>query len=150
VYVDQVARGLHSALTALYRETSPLVFATALRIVGYRADAEEITADVYARVWKTARNFDGRRGRVTSWLRAIARGLAFDKLRSSAVRARCEVGLSANHSSAIDLEQDLIDIQVWERVLAAISALPPEQRRVVELTYLAGLTCPQIACRIEQ
>jgi RNA polymerase sigma-70 factor (ECF subfamily) len=147
-YVRQVAHGDHSGLTALFRETSPLVFATAVRILSFRPDAEEITADVYAKIWRVARSYDEQRGSVASWLRTITRSLAFDRLRASALRTRCEVALSLNYCSATDLEGDLIAGQARERVVAALQALPYEQSRAIELAYFSGLTCPEIAKRI--
>jgi RNA polymerase sigma factor (sigma-70 family) len=147
-YVQRVANGDHAGLTALFNETSPLVFATALRVVGFRADAEEITADVYARLWRIARSYDCHRGGVVGWLRTIARNLSFDFLRSRALRARHEVALSSQpceYGGRLDLEGQLIAGQANTRVRTALEALPFEQRQAIELAYFVGLTSPEIA-----
>ncbi len=149
-YVLRVARAEPSALTALFNETSPLVFASALRIVGLPADAEEVTADVYARIWSTAGSYNPARGGVGGWLRTIARSMAFDRLRSSALRVRHEVTLRSDYSGATDIEDDLIAGQCRERVRAALRALPDPQRHALELAYLSGFTCREIAATLDE
>lgn len=144
-YIRRTALGDQSALAALFKETSPLVFATALRIVGFRADAEEVTADVYARIWRAAAGYDWRRGSVASWLRAITRRLAFDHLRSSALRTRYEQELSVDCRGVADIERDLIRGQTRETLHTALRALPSEQRHAILLAYFSGLTVPQVA-----
>jgi RNA polymerase sigma factor (sigma-70 family) len=144
-YVFRIAQGDHAALTALFNETSPLVFATAMRIVAFRADAEEITGDVYAKLWRIARCYESHRGSVVGWLRTISRNLSFDHLRSRATRARHEVALSSECGSHLDLESHLITGQADTRILAALEALPFAQRQAIELVYYAGLTSLEIA-----
>ncbi|HEY6389956.1 MAG TPA: sigma factor [Bryobacteraceae bacterium] len=85
-YVRRIAHEDHSALSALLNETSPLVFATALRVLSFRADAEEVTTDVYHRIWRTAESYDPQRGSVDAWLVSIARSRAIDRLRTRAAR----------------------------------------------------------------
>jgi Sigma-70 region 2 len=61
-YLLRIAAGDQAALSALFDETSPLVFTVALRILGFRADAEEVVVDVYSQVWRTAAKYDANRG----------------------------------------------------------------------------------------
>lgn len=147
-YVQRISNGDHAALTSLFNETSPLVFATALRVLGFRADAEEITGDVYARLWRIAHCYDCHRGSVVGWLRTIARNLSFDRLRSQAMRSRREVALSSEYASGFDLETQLIAGQANTRIRAALEALPFEQRRAIELAYFAGLTAAEVAAEV--
>ena len=82
------AKGDSAALSALYDQTSSLVYGVALRVLSNPADAEEITIDVYTQVWRTAANFENTRGSVTAWLIMLARSRAIDRIRS---RAHCPV-----------------------------------------------------------
>ena len=77
-YVRRVAQKDEQALEALLEETRALVFGTALRIVGFQVDAEEVAADVYARVWTMAGAYDPCRGPVGGWLVTMARSIAID------------------------------------------------------------------------
>jgi len=72
-WVSQVAQGDESALASLYDSSSRLVYGLALRILGDRGAAEEVTLDVYLQVWRQANRFDSDRGRVSTWLIAMAR-----------------------------------------------------------------------------
>src|SRR5690349_7236738 len=84
--VRQIAKGNEDALTDLYDSTNRMVYGLALRILGNSSSAEEVLLDVYVQVWRTARNFDPGRGKVTSWLVSIARSRAIDALRSRQAR----------------------------------------------------------------
>jgi len=147
-YMRRIAHGDHSALTALLEETSPLVFATALRVLSFRADAEEVTADVFVRIWKTANTYDPRRGAVDGWLVSIARSRAIDRLRSRAARDRSETGLSIECSSCVDPESTVAASETRNHLRQALHALPFEQRRAIELAYFSELTMTEIAQRL--
>jgi len=144
-YVRRVAHKDHSALSALLNETSPLVFATALRVLSFRADAEEVTTDVYHRIWRTAETYDPQRGSVDAWLVSIARSRAIDRLRARAARDRSETALSIECSSGIDPESNAAASQTRTHLLQALHALPVQQRRAIELAYFSGLTMTEIA-----
>jgi len=144
-YVRRIAQEDHSALAALLDETSPLVFATALRVLSFRADAEEVTADVYHRIWRTAESYDPQRGAVDAWLVSIARSRAIDRLRSRATRHRSETALSIECSSSADPESSAAASQTRSHLLQALHALPAQQRHAIELAYFSGLTMTEIA-----
>ena len=62
--IERTARGEEAALAALYDGTAALVNGLALRIVGDRGAAEEVTIDVYLQVWRQAvRYYPGQIGR---------------------------------------------------------------------------------------
>ena len=91
-YLGRIARNDHAALNALFREAHPLVFSTALRILALTADADEVAADVFSRLWSAGYAYDTERGSATGWITSITRNLAFDRLRS---RAREELSPTA-------------------------------------------------------
>lgn len=144
----RVAAGDREALSELYDQTSPLVYGLALRILHNSADAEEVTLDVFTQVWRSARNYDGRRGSVTAWLATLTRSRAIDCLRARAHRDRQpeldEAERSRpqppSHATGWLAEQRLL-------VEGALAELPPEQRRLIELAYFAGFSHAELACR---
>jgi RNA polymerase sigma-70 factor (ECF subfamily) len=128
------------------RATSrPAKSSKALRILSFRADAEEVTADVYTRIWRTAASYDARRGSVDAWLVSIARSRAIDRLRSRATRDRSEIALSVECSSSVNPESSAAASQTKSHLLQALHAIPFEQRRAIELAYFSGLTMTEIA-----
>ncbi len=147
-YLRRIAEGEQSALSALYNETSPLVFTAALRILGFRADAEEVVVDVYSQVWQTAQRYDAARGTVRSWLGMLARSRSFDYLRARGSQVVDAHSLARESYSGMDPENSAAAAQQRDRLRSALLTLPREQRRAIELAYQSGLTAIEIAQRL--
>ena len=148
-----IARRDETALSVFYDRYSRLVFSLALRIVGERTLAEEITADAFISVWRAAASFAEERGRVVAWLMSITRHRAIDVLRRLKVRPEgSAVDLNEAVSTAqSDSVDDLVDVRRQrELVRTALAALPQAQREALELAYFGGLTQQEIADRTGQ
>ena len=146
------AKGDSTALSALYDQTSSLVYGVALRVLANPADAEEITIDVYTQVWRTAANFENTRGSVTAWLIMLARSRAIDRIRSRATRMRRETPVveAAAIPDAGDNPEAVTEAgQRQARVRAAMAGLPQDQRKVVELAFFSGLSHAELAERLQ-
>ena len=89
-YVERSAGGDQGAFASLYDASRRLLYATALRIVGEPADAEEVTLGVYLQVRRKAKEYTDRRGTVVAWLVMLARSRAIDRVPSRASRWRWE------------------------------------------------------------
>ena len=70
------------AFDALYKLTSGHLFAVSLRMMRNRSEAEDVLQEVYIRIWHRADSFRPGQARPISWLIAITRNLAIDKLRA--------------------------------------------------------------------
>jgi RNA polymerase sigma-70 factor (ECF subfamily) len=152
-YIERAAAGDEQALTDLYDESSALVFSLALRILGNEADAEEVTLEVYTQVWRRAGDFDRGRGSAGAWLTTLARSRAIDRLRAGAMRRASERSLP--EAGTLCDPGPLPDAagQAGEQrrfVQAALDALSPEQRELIELAYFSGLTHSELARRLHQ
>jgi RNA polymerase sigma factor (sigma-70 family) len=84
----RVAAGDRAALRIVYQDTSAKLFGVCLRILNDRGEAEDVLQDVYVTVWRKAGSFDPARASPITWLVAIARNRAIDRLRSSAASRR--------------------------------------------------------------
>jgi RNA polymerase sigma-70 factor (ECF subfamily) len=146
-YLVRIAAGDRDGLAALYDESAPRVFSVALRILRDRADAEDVTAEVYAQVWRDAKTFDARRGAPAAWIATIARTRALDRFRRRAHRRAREEPLEHAERRGDDQspEETAAASQVRERIRAALASLPADQRRVLELAFYAGLTHSELA-----
>ena len=71
--IARTGNGEEDAFAALYDATAPFVHGVALRILGDRAAAEEVTGDVYLQVWRQAVRYDATRGTPVAWLSMLAR-----------------------------------------------------------------------------
>src|SRR3954470_23591081 len=86
----RVAAGDRAALRIVYQDTSAKLFGVCLRILNDRGEAEDVLQDVYVTVWRKAGSFDPARASPITWLVAIARNRAIDRLRASAARRRTD------------------------------------------------------------
>lgn len=146
----RVAGGDELALEAIYDRYSRLVFSVALHLVGERTAAEEVTLDVFTRLWQNAADYDPARAQLSTWLTSIARHRAIDRLRRRDVRPEghslsldgADFTLAADNVSP---EESTAARMQRQRVHAALSELPEEQRRALALAYLRGLSQREIA-----
>jgi RNA polymerase sigma-70 factor (ECF subfamily) len=148
--IELIVRAHADALGELYDRYSRLTFSLALNFVGDYATAEEITLDVFARVWEKAGTYRPDQAKVSTWLTSIARYRAIDVLRRRGSRPEqhsvswTEV-LSDAMVSTDGLEEAAELSMQRQRVRAAIAELPPDQKQVLALAYFEGYTQRQIA-----
>src|SRR5436305_13960087 len=81
-FMRQLVAGEEDAIRALYTRFGRSVYTVGLRLLGSAEAAEELTQDVFLTAWRKAARFDAARGRLSTWLMAIAHNLAVDRLRS--------------------------------------------------------------------
>jgi len=141
--VARMAAGDQKALSELYDRHSGILLGLAIRIVRERRDAEDLLHDVFLEAWRAAKDFDPKRGRVRTWLAIRMRSRALDLKKSARVsRNAGDAGLETmvDDSPATSPDHGV--------VRAALIALGPEQRKVLELAYFEGLSCSEIAERV--
>jgi RNA polymerase sigma factor (sigma-70 family) len=135
------------AVRAVYREYGRLVFAVAYKVLGDRDLAEEATQQTFLQAWRSAQSFDPTR-EMAPWLATIARRAAIDLHRREARRTHARLDEFDSQAAVVTLPDAAeTAYEVWE-VRRAIEALPPEERDVVRLQHLEGLTHTEIAERI--
>ena len=147
--VALIARRDERALSALYDRYSRLAFSLAVRIVGDRALAEEITADSFVSVWRASGSYSAERGRFVAWLMSVVRHRAIDELRRLNVRpegSAVELNEALQTTAHPDGLDDLLDMRRRREVVRSVLAgLPAPQREALELAYFGGLTQQEIA-----
>lgn len=147
--VALIARRDEGALGALYDRYSRLAFSLAMRIVGERSLAEEITSDAFVNVWRAAGSFTAERGRFVTWLLSVVRHRAIDELRRLNVRPEgtaVELNEALQATALPDGLDDLMDVRQQRAIVrSALASLPASQRQALELAYFGGLTQQEIA-----
>lgn len=145
-----IALNQQDALGVLYDRYGKLVFSVARNITGNQSLSEEITQEVFLRVWRRANTYRFGKSKVSTWLGSIARHLAIDELRRRSVRPDLD-GAVWEESGALqgDGSEDLDviterDIEA-QRVREAIERLPEKQKRALALAFIKGLTHREIA-----
>jgi RNA polymerase sigma-70 factor (ECF subfamily) len=131
----------------LYDESSNLVFSIASRILTDRADAEEITIDVYSYVWQSAAQFRSSRASVAAWLIMLTRSRAIDRVRSNRVREGAQSPNGTGRRVASAPATVSSDFSGRILVNSALEQLEFADRELLELVFYAGLSYTELAAR---
>lgn len=141
-----VGRYDESALAEIYRRHGRSVYGLARRILGDPSEAEDVTQEVFLHLWRNPARFDPARASLRTYLLTQVHGRAVDVVRSRSARARREereARLTAN--AAYDVEREVWDMALAERVAGALGALPDEERAAIDLAYFGGHTYREVA-----
>lgn len=130
-----------SALQWLYQQWGRQVYSLAYAITQQRETAEEITQDVFLRVWHKVEQFQ-KGTNFRAWLLTITRNLAIDRLKQDRhTTPLWDDDFLQGDSKLMD------DDTRW--VHEALHQLPSDQRLALELAYLHGMTHEQIAAYLQ-
>jgi len=141
--LELIAGGDRNAFEELHRRYARSVLGIALRRLGDRGRAEDVTQDTFASVWRSASRYDPARGQAASWLYTVARNAIVDGLRRRpppTVANPPDVAAGAP-GPAEEAETEWVS---W-RVHRAVESLPDHERSLVELAYWSGLSQSEIA-----
>jgi len=146
-----LASGDRTAAVVFVRRFQRRVFGLALSMLRDEGRAAEVAQDVFVRAWKHASSFDARRGSVATWLLAITRNLAIDRLRMEGARPSDPVDPATLVRLPVDRrpEDTAVTADETRRALDALAALPEVQRRCVVLATIGGRTAAEIS-QLEQ
>jgi RNA polymerase sigma-70 factor (ECF subfamily) len=133
-----------AAFRTLYRDSSAKLMGVLLRILKERAEAEDALQEVFTRVWLRAGRYDTSKGRGMTWLVAIARNLAIDRLRARPESADDE-GLDLVADHAPRAETRLVAAGEARRVADCFDTLEPERAAAVRGAYLNGRSYHELA-----
>ena len=145
-----IGRWREDALAEAYRRHAGASFALARRLLGDKEMAEEVVQEVFLRLWNRPDRFDPERGSLRSYLLAQTHGRSVDLLRSETSRRRREErDARETAESPHDIEREVIDMTVAERMKDVVAELPAEERRAIELAYFGGHTYRQVAVMLD-
>jgi RNA polymerase sigma-70 factor (ECF subfamily) len=148
--IAAVADGDQAAFGMIYDRYAKAVFSLALRITRDVGLAEEITQEVFLRVWRNAATFTAERGRFASWLLSMTHHRAIDQLRRRQARPQAAASMDEAQVQGMPDTRADVEEESWltvrrEIIQQALTQLPEAQRRVIELAYFGGLTHVEIA-----
>jgi RNA polymerase sigma-70 factor (ECF subfamily) len=142
-----LAAGDRTAAVVFVRRFQRRVFGLASTIVRDEGRAAEVAQDAFVRAWHNAASFDARRGTVATWLLAITRNVAIDRLRFEGARPADAVDpttflrVPARGGPA----DAVVTSTEARRAVEALAALPEPQRRCVVLATIGGCTAREIS-----
>jgi RNA polymerase sigma-70 factor (ECF subfamily) len=146
-----ISRYRHDALAEAYRRHAGAVYGLARRLLAEPGRAEEVTQEVFLRLWNNPDRFDPDRGALRSFLLAQTHGRAVDLLRSdTARRAREERHMRLTAEATYDIEREVTDLATADRVRTALGRLPEPEREAIELAYFGGHTYREVATLLHE
>jgi RNA polymerase sigma-70 factor (ECF subfamily) len=149
--VTSIARYSEAALAEVYRRHGRAVYGLARRVLHDTAEAEDVTQEVFLRLWSKPDRFDPERGSLRSFLLAQAHGRAVDAVRSTSSRRAREAREAARTARAeYDLQHEAWDLALADQVERAMGELSDDERRAIELAYFDGRTYREVARVLEQ
>jgi len=137
------ADGDRQASALLINRYTPKILSLAQRMTGSREDAEDITQEVFIKVFRQAPNWETGKAKFSTWLHRVVVNQCYDRLRKKRETGMDEVP---------DMEDDTVGpagqlqaSQTQTRLRSAIDELPERQRAAILLSHFEGLSNPETA-----
>jgi RNA polymerase sigma-70 factor, ECF subfamily len=142
----RTGQGDRSAFETLYRATSAKLFGVCLRIFPERSEAEEALQDAYLTIWNRAASYQSGRASPISWLVAVTRNRAIDRLRASGKAKYVPVEEAAEIADPAPRADTLMFAASEDAVLhGCIEGLERRDAHFIRSAFLGGATYAQLA-----
>ena len=140
------------AFEVFYDRHGGAAYALAYRILGDRTAAEDCIQEAFISIWRSGGKFDASRGSVRAWTLSIVRNRAIDALRSKAGKAPKltfdDDEILAARPAEERTEEEAIRNETATEVRGALTKLPQDQSKVLELAYFGGFSQSEIAAML--
>lgn len=147
VLLARYARGDALAARSLMNRLVPRAFGFAARMLGDRAEAEDVVQEAMLRLWRIAPDWRPGEARVSTWLYRVVSNLCTDRMRRRRMVPLDSLADPAD--GAPGALGALIEADRASALDAALADLPERQRQAVVLRHLEGLSNPEIAAVME-
>lgn len=133
------------AFTILYDMYAKSLLGVISTLIKNQEDAEDVLEEVFVIIWESSATFDETKGRLFSWMVAIARGCAIDKLRSKGYTTNFKNLTTDNfvhlldNSSGINNKIDAVGIQEF------VKKLKPKSIKIIDLLFFKGFTKKEVS-----
>ena len=144
----ELVAGAQEALQVLHQRHAALVYHSACRTLD-RAAAEDVTQEVFLRVWQKAGQFDPAKGTFRTWLLQLTHRRVLNELRARGRRPHGDGGSEAALAE-LAAQEDRQDEALWTQfrkttIQRALAALPKEQGQALRLAFFQDLTQQDVA-----
>lgn len=153
--MHRVAMVEKEALEALYDRYASSVYSLAMFMLKQEALAQEATQDIFLNIWLKASTYKPDRGEPRAWIMSVAHHKIIDSIRSrrrtiTVTDPTLYESLDLLPSGQISTEEAVERNLERERILKALSTLPPTQRQVIMLAYFEGYSQSEMAKILQQ
>lgn len=137
------------AFRELYGVYGPRVKSYMMRQGVEQQVAEDLAQETLLTVWRKAALYSGEKGSATTWIFTIARNLRIDRIRRETPFQSLPDAYAEEASPDPSPEAAASTGEIEVRVRAALAELPADQREIVTLAYIEGLSHSEIAQQLE-
>ncbi len=146
--LSRIAAQDRVAFRQIYSSASAKLMGVLLRILGNRAEAEDALQEVFTRVWLRANRYEADKGRGMTWLIALARNHAIDRLRSRReIQSGDEDAMNAVIDTTPRAETRLIAVGEVKRINHCFETLETEKAAALRGAYLTGTSYLDLAAQ---
>ncbi len=139
------ANGEQAAARDLTERLAPRAHGVAMRVLGDRAEAEDVAQEAMMRLWRMAPDWQPGTAKVSTWLYRVTLNLCLDiKRRRRGGMARLD-DVPDPPDPGQGAAERLQQTARADALQAALGLLPDRQREAVVLRHLEGLSNPEIA-----
>lgn len=150
--LQAVAVGDRNAFEQLYRQTSPRLFAVALRLLRRQSWAEEVLHESFINIWNRAASYDPAFSSPLTWLTHIVRNRVIDWLRGVGGRAAEaeEEWLDSPGETTEEPASQLLRGEEAGKLAECLNHLTAEQRQSIVLAYYQGMSHGEVSAHLQQ
>lgn len=140
------ANGDAAAGRALVARLGPKLFGHAFRVLGDRAEAEDVVQDAMIKLWKIAPDWRQGEAQVSTWAYRVVANLCTDRIRRRKTRNQVDIDAVAEpEADMMSAVEQMTETARADALQSALATLPDRQRQAVVLRHLEGFANPEIA-----
>jgi RNA polymerase sigma-70 factor (ECF subfamily) len=148
--VSQLQRGEAAAIESLYDRYGRLAYSLAYRMLNDVGASEDVVQEAFLSLWQNAPTFDAARGSLRAWLLSMVHNRAIDRLRGTKRHRGLAPLEEADRTADVPDAWETVSLDIERKqVREALSSLPADQQRTLQLAYYGGLSQTEIARQLE-
>jgi RNA polymerase sigma-70 factor (ECF subfamily) len=126
----------------IYTQYRDKVFGYVKNHVNSIEDAEDITSDIFVKIYSKLDTYDESKASISTWIYSMTSNTVIDFYRTNHVHSEIPEDLTDEGSS---VEDEVLNSESLELLAEALSKLPQEQMDIIVLRYYKGLTLQEVA-----
>lgn len=146
--LSRVGEGDLTAFEELFDRTHARILGLATRVVGSRAEGEDVVQETFVEVWRHAPRFRADRGSAMAWISTIAHRRAVDHVRSTVSARERERRQAEQQQREHGFVASLEDDDDLPDIAGCLDGLTGVQRESIDLVYFGGLTSREAGERV--
>lgn len=128
----------------LYSDYYGKVYGYIVSKINLPHDAEDLTADVFVKIYAKLDTFDESKSSLSTWIYTVTRNTLTDYFRTRKVFAEIPETLTAEYS----VEEEICNDEALENLADALETLPERERDIIILRYYSGKTLKEISGKL--